>query len=129
MTIQVSNLSSTVTDAQLDNLKASFSSLGKVNKFEVLATNENTKVIVIQLESGEDVAIKTLNGQLLEGKPIEVKKISPNLNEWLRNHNKKRRDPGGDGGPPPSPPGGPPPGGDGGREEGPPGGDGGREGQ
>lgn len=50
MTIQVSHLPSTVTDAQLDTLKARFSSFGKVNKFDVDVSDP--KVIIVKLESG-----------------------------------------------------------------------------
>ncbi|GEM_PF-4429892 len=67
MTILVSNLPSTVTEAQLDDLKTQFLSFGKVNKFEV--------TIIIQLESNEDAAIKALNDHLVEGHPIKVKGV------------------------------------------------------
>ena len=105
MTIQVSNLPFTVTDAQLDNLKASFSSFGKVNKFEVIVTNKSTKVIIVQLESGEDAAIKALNGELLEAQSIEVKGVK----EGEGSNSPSPATPPGPPPPPPGPPGPPRP--------------------
>ena len=69
--IQVSNLPSTVTDAQLDNLKASFSSFGEISSFAY-----HKDVIHIVMESGGDKAIEALNNQLLESKPIKVEKLN-----------------------------------------------------
>ena len=57
MTIQVSNLPSDITDAQLADLKARFSKFGKVQKFEVM-----NQIITVQLDSGEDAAIQALDG-------------------------------------------------------------------
>ncbi|BAZ22868.1 hypothetical protein NIES4073_37560 [Kalymmatonema gypsitolerans NIES-4073] len=65
MTIQVSDLPSDVTDAQLAELKARFSKFGNLQKFEVM-----NQIITVELDRGEDAAIQALDGMKWPPRPL-----------------------------------------------------------